>query len=70
MQQLRGSKTDKACEADAIVTIGRTAEDEYARYIHVCKNKLFGSADTVESERHGYYEVRIDPVVARYQGVY
>lgn len=70
MQQLRGSKTDKAGEADAIVTIGRTAEDEYARFIHVPKNKLFGGVDSVASERHGYYEVKINPDVARYQGVY
>ena len=70
MQQLRGSKTDKAGEADAIVTIGRTAEDEYARFIHVPKNKLFGGSDSVPSERHGYYEVKINPDIARYEGVY
>lgn len=70
MQQLRGSKTDKAGEADAIVTIGRTADDEYKRYIHVPKNKLFGGEDSVPSERHGYYEVTINPEIARYVSVY
>lgn len=70
MQQLRGSKTDKAGEADAIVTIGRTSEDEYKRYIHVPKNKLFGGSDSVPSERHGHYEVSINPEIARYVSVY
>jgi replicative DNA helicase len=72
MSQLRGSKTDKAGEADAIITIGRSTDphEEYNRYIHVPKNKLFGGPDSVESERHAYYEVKIDPTIARYKGVF
>lgn len=71
MNQLRGSKTDKIGEADAIVTIGKSNDPskEYNRYIHVPKNKLFGGGSSDESFRHGYFEVRINPPIARYEGV-
>ncbi len=70
MNMLRGSKTDKAGEADAIITIGRDKENEYRRYIHVPKNKLCGGPLTREEMRHGYFEVDINPELARYIGVY
>jgi replicative DNA helicase len=68
MNQLRGSKTDKVGEADAIVTIGKSNEPgmDLQRYIHVPKNKLFGGPDTLEAHRHGCFEVDIDPARARY----
>jgi replicative DNA helicase len=68
MNQLRGSKTDKIGEADAIITIGKSNEPglDLQRYIHVPKNKLFGSADTLEAHRHGCFEVEICPSKARY----
>jgi replicative DNA helicase len=70
MDQLRGSKVDKPGEADAIITIGK--DDNPAnintRYIHVPKNKLTGGPRSVESERHGYFEVKIKPEIARYEG--
>lgn len=71
MNQLRGSKTDKIGEADAIVTIGKSAEEgkEYTRYIHVPKNKLFGGPISEEVHRHGFFEVSIVPHLARYEGV-
>lgn len=71
MNQLRGSKTDKVGEADAIITIGKSnnSAKEYNRYIHVPKNKLFGGKDSKEEFRHGYFEVLIDPSIARYKGV-
>lgn len=70
MNQLRGSKVDKPGEADAIVTIGKTTDpsQEYTRFIHVPKNKLDGGARSVEKERHGHWEVKIEPEVARYVG--
>jgi replicative DNA helicase len=68
--QLRGSKTDKAGEADAIITIGKEHDPakEFTRYIHIPKNKLDGGPRSVEKERHGYWEVTIRPEIARYEG--
>lgn len=68
MNQLRGSKTDKIGEADAIITIGKSNEPglDLQRYIHVPKNKLFGGAETLEPHRHGCFEVEIEPARARY----
>ena len=68
MNQLRGSKTDKIGEADAIVTIGKSNEPgmDLQRFIHVPKNKLFGGPDTLEAHRHGCFEVDIEPARARY----
>lgn len=66
---LRGSKTDKAGEADLIITIGRDGENELARYIHLPKNKLMGGPVSEELYRHGFFEVSINPVNARYEGV-
>jgi replicative DNA helicase len=70
--QLRGSKVDKPGEVDVIITIGKTHEksEEFNRYIHVPKNKLFGGPRTVEKERHGYWEVKIKPEIARYEGTH
>jgi replicative DNA helicase len=68
--QLRGSRTDKAGEADAIITIGKVHEPtkENTRYIHVPKNKLHGGLRSIEKERHGKWEVEINPEIARYEG--
>jgi len=68
MNQLRGSKTDKIGEADAIITIGKSNEPgmDLQRYIHVPKNKLFGGDETLEAHRHGCFEVDIEPSKARY----
>lgn len=69
MNQLRGSKTDKVGEADAIVTIGKSNEAgmDLKRFIHVPKNKLFGGPSTHEAHRHGMFELEIDPIHARYK---
>jgi replicative DNA helicase len=69
MNQLRGSKTDKIGEADAIITIGKSNEPamDLQRFIHVPKNKLFGGKDTLEAHRHGCFEVEIEPAKARYK---
>jgi replicative DNA helicase len=65
---LRGSKTDKAGEADYIILIGKENEvgKDLERYITIGKNKLFGGADTLEAHRHGNFEVGINPSIARY----
>lgn len=69
MNQLRGSKTDKIGEADAIITIGKSNEAgmDYERFLSVPKNKLFGGKDTLEPHRHGCFEIEIEPSRARYK---
>lgn len=73
LDALRGSKTDKPGEADAVITIGKfkepkSPEEALARTINVPKNKLpGGGAHQIESERHGQYIVSIDPLRARYE---
>lgn len=68
MGQLRGSKTDKQGEADAIITIGSCNDPALTnnRYIHIPKNKLHGGPRSREEFRHGYFEVMIKPEIARY----
>jgi replicative DNA helicase len=70
MSMLRGSKTDKAGEADLIITIGRKEEDDYTRYLHIPKNKLWGGPRSEEHYRHGKFECTIRPEIARYEGVF
>ena len=73
MDSLRGSKTDKPGEADAIITIGKyqtpsTPEEKLLRTINIPKNKLPGGGKhQVEEERHGQYMVKIDALRARYE---
>jgi replicative DNA helicase len=70
--QLRGSRTDKAGEADAIITIGKVHDAAKAnkRYIHIPKNKLDGGPRSEEKHRHGFWEVEIRQEIARYEGVH
>jgi replicative DNA helicase len=73
LDALRGSKTDKPGEADAVVTIGKyrepkTPEEEMIRTINIPKNKMAGNGPkSVESERHGQYLVTINPTHARFE---
>jgi hypothetical protein len=73
MHQLQGSKVAKQGEADAIITIGRdndpTSSMPNARYIHIPKNKLSGGTRSDEAERNGYWQVEIEPSIARYKGI-
>ena len=69
MDKLRGSKTDKPGEADAIITIGVDPEQPTKRFINIPKNKLHGGPISDERERHGKWEVTIRPDIARYVGV-
>jgi replicative DNA helicase len=68
MDDVDGSKTAKAAEADFIVGIGKThaEEDEYTRYLHAIKNKLQGDEDSIPDLRHGRISVTIKPEIARY----
>jgi len=73
LDALRGSKTDKPGEADAVVTLGKfkepkNHEEEMLRTINVPKNKLpGGGTKQVEAERHGQYMVTIDSLRARFE---
>ena len=73
LDALRGSKTDKPGEADAVVTLGKykepkTPEEEMIRTINVPKNKLPGGGiKHMESHRHGQFLVTIDPIRARFE---
>lgn len=67
-EQLRGSATDKAGEADAIITMGRVLDPtmEKSRFFHVPKNKLFGGTKCVPAYKHGYFECTIEEDLARF----
>jgi hypothetical protein len=73
LDALRGSRTDKPGEADAVVTIGKYKEpkgpeEEMLRTINIPKNKLPGGGPhQEESERHGQYLVTINPTHARFE---
>lgn len=73
LDALRGSKTDKPGEADAVITLGKykepkNPEEEMIRTINIPKNKLPGGGPKqTETERHGQYLVTIDPTHARFE---
>lgn len=73
LDALRGSKTDKPGEADAVITLGKykepkNPEEEMIRTINIPKNKLPGGGPKqTEAERHGQYLVTIDPTHARFE---
>ena len=73
LDSLRGSKTDKPGEADAVITLGKykepkNPEEEMIRTINIPKNKLPGGGPKqTETERHGQYLVTIDPTHARFE---
>jgi replicative DNA helicase len=71
MGHVTSAKTSKQAEADFIIGIGKTNEQgrELTRYINISKNKLTGDPDTVPELRHGFCEVVIDPIRARYKDV-
>jgi replicative DNA helicase len=66
MEKLRGSKTDKPGEADAVVLIGNEKDGTLNRYLSIDKNKLFGGPRSNEAHRHGKFELSIDAPRARY----
>ena len=71
MGHVTSAKTTKQAEADFIIGIGKTNEQgmEQTRYINVSKNKLLGGAGTDPSRRHGFCEVIIEPMYARYREI-
>jgi replicative DNA helicase len=73
LEALRGSKTDKPGEADAVITLGKykepsNEEEEMIRTLYVPKNKLPGGGPLQEeSKRHGQFMVTINPTHARFE---
>lgn len=69
MGDVDNSKTGKQGEADWIMGIGRKYDEglEGIRYLHLSKNKLIGDNDADPTKRHGKWEVRIRPEIARYE---
>lgn len=73
LDSMRGSKTDKPAEADAIITIAKPPDpregEEFQRSINIPKNKLVGKGPYHKEElRHGQCIVLIDPLRGRYIG--
>jgi hypothetical protein len=68
MNDVDNSKTGKQGEADWILGIGKVADEgmEFIRYLCLSKNKLLGDKDADPEMRHGRWEVRIQPEIARY----
>lgn len=71
MEHVANAKTSKQAEADFIIGIGKSHDDgqQYARYLSICKNKLFGDKDSIPDLRHGRLEVLINPEIARYDDI-
>lgn len=69
MEDVANAKTSKQAEADFILGIGMSdnEDDQYTRYINVSKNKLIGDPDTDPKLRHARVPVRIIPEIGRYE---
>lgn len=70
MNDVDSSHTAKQGEADWVLGIGMTNSDndEFVRYLSICKNKLPGDEDSIPEMRHGKMQVAINPFIARYEG--
>lgn len=68
MANVANAKTSKQAEADWILGIGAVNDPGYEalRFLHLSKNKLMGDKDTRPEQRHGRWEVLIEPIRARY----
>lgn len=70
MGHVANAKTAKQAEADWILGIGFSYQDPpNVRGFRLCKNKLIGGEQSVAEQRHGQWEVLIQPEIARYVDV-
>jgi hypothetical protein len=71
MANVANAKTSKQAEADWILGIGSNQNDDFKlyRYFNISKNKLLGDKDTNPEDRHGKFQVIIEPEIARYREV-
>lgn len=69
MNDVDSSHTAKQGEADWLFGIGKVDQDglENVRFINIGKNKLVGDDDSLESMRHGQFDVLIDTETGRYR---
>jgi replicative DNA helicase len=69
MANVANAKTSKQAEADWILGIGRSNDTGYesVRHFNISKNKLIGDKDTLPENRHGRWDVKIQPEIARYE---
>lgn len=68
MNHVAEAKTAKQGEADWILGIGKSYDENLIdiRHLHLSKNKLMGDKDSDPELRHGKWDVRIEPQIARY----
>lgn len=68
MANVANAKTSKQAEADWILGIGKTHDQDtqLVRYLAISKNKLLGDTDSMPEQRHGRFECLIRPEIARY----
>lgn len=68
MNNMSESKVAKPGEADCILGIGRTYNDdmEFVRHFHLSKNKLQGDPGGDPAMRHGKWDTLIHPEIARF----
>jgi hypothetical protein len=71
MNNVAGAKTAIQAEADWILGIGKTndAGFELIRHFNICKNKLLGDEDSDPNQRHGKFDVLIQPQIARFKDI-
>lgn len=71
MDHVANAKTAKQAEADWILGIGKTHDDQQQdiRFLNISKNKLLGDRDSITDLRHGKFEVLIEPSIARYRDI-
>jgi replicative DNA helicase len=68
LNDVDSSHTAKQGEADWMIGIGARENQEFERYLSICKNKLPGDPDTNPDLRHAKMTVGINPFIARYEG--
>lgn len=68
MGNVANSKTEVPAKADFILGIGKSNDQgfELIRHLNISKNKLMGDPDSDPRQRHGRFDVLIQPEMARY----
>jgi len=66
--QLEGVRTEVQGALDLQIMIGADDPQSSIRGMNVVKNKLLGGPDCQESQKHGRFEIQIDPTIARFKG--
>jgi len=69
MEHVANARTSKQAEADWILGIGMSQQDDFKlyRYFNISKNKMLGDDKTDPTLRHGQFQVILEPEIARYR---